>query len=80
MDLFDKMKKLLDKEHSNELGDNKVMLSILWERKEDTGVVFANGGDECIAFIILLFLRNNPEIMKVMVKQILEKDDSEVLQ
>lgn len=80
MDLFDKVKDLLDKEHDKDISDNKVMLSVLWDYKTDDGVAFANGSKENVAFAIVSFLRRNDDIMKAMIELILGKDESKVLQ
>lgn len=66
MELFDKVKALIDKEHSKKLSNEKVMIVLMMDEKTDDGVVFANGDDIQIATLLLSFLKVDNKVLRTL--------------
>lgn len=79
MELYEKVKALIDKEHGNDLDENKVMLVLLYDTNTEDGLVFANGSETDVALTMIEFLRSNPRVMKTMTNLIMS-NYGEVLQ
>jgi hypothetical protein len=66
MELYDKVKTLLQKEHGNELDENKVMLVLLMDDNTGDAEIFANGDDIQIATLLLSFLKVDNKVLRTL--------------
>jgi hypothetical protein len=66
MELYDKVKILLQKEHGNELDENKVMLVLLMDDNTGDAEIFANGDDIQIATLLLSFLKVDNKVLRTL--------------
>lgn len=66
MELYDKVKTLLQKEHGNELDENKVMLVLLMDDNTGDAEIFANGDDLQIATLLLSFLKVDNKVLRTL--------------
>lgn len=66
MELYDKVKHLLQKEHGNELDENKVMLVLLMDDNTGDAEIFANGDDLQIATLLLSFLKVDNKVLRTL--------------
>lgn len=66
MELYDKVKHLLQTEHANELDENKVMLVLLMDENTGDTEIFANGDDIQIATLLLSFLKVDNKVLRTL--------------
>lgn len=66
MELYDKVKYLLQTEHANELDENKVMLVLLMDENTGDTEIFANGDDIQIATLLLSFLKVDNKVLRTL--------------
>lgn len=66
MELYDKVKTLLQTEHGNELDENKVMLVLLMDDNTGDAEIFANGDDIQIATLLLSFLKVDNKVLRTL--------------
>lgn len=66
MELYDKVKHLLQTEHGNELDENKVMLVLLMDENNGDAEIFANGSELQIAALILSYLKLEGKVLRTL--------------
>lgn len=78
MELYDKVKHLLQKEHGNELDENKVMLVLLMDDNTGDAEIFANGDDLQIATLLLSFLKVDNKVLRTLTDLVMMENRNEL--